>query len=512
MMVWGAFLGVTLASTAKPMANKNRIQDWRNGPVIYQVFVDRFSASTSVSGQANIIASPRKLKNWSDLPSSGKFLPENGLWSHELEFWGGDIPGIQSKLDYVNKLGADVLYLTPIHSAFSNHKYDAHDYLQVAPEFGTQKDLENLIAKVHLKNMKIILDGVFNHVGRSSALFQQAHGNSKSARRNWFYFDKRYQAGYRAWAGVGNLPALNLENRAVQNYLWRSPDSVVRHYLKLGVDGWRLDVAFELGDDALLGITKAAHESKPGSLVVGEINGYPADWFHCVDGVFNFYTMNLAIRMAKGELSSNQFGRMLVDLVQDAGLESLLKSWLVADNHDTDRLASQVKDTKQRRIVQALQFTLPGSPVIYYGSELGMEGIGDPANRAPMRWDMTTGSNADRSWIEKLIRIRKRHLALRYGDIRVLATDRIFGFARITDKVAESALVLVNPTDQEQTETTSVRMGKIMSWGELKDEVSGTRMRCVNGIIDVKLAPKSVMILTPVVDRATGYSPYDRIK
>ncbi|MBC8066192.1 MAG: glycoside hydrolase family 13 protein, partial [Chlorobia bacterium] len=278
------------------------------------------------------------------------------------------------------------------------------------------------------------------------------------------------------------------------------------------IDGWRLDVAFELGDQALLGIRQAAHEAKPGSLVVGEINGYPADWFHCVDGVFNFYTMNLAIRMAKGEISSGQFGQMLRDLVQDAGIENLMRSWLVTDNHDTDRLASLLKDPKQRRIVQALQFTLPGSPVVYNGSELGMEGVGDPANRAPMRWDLVSKTNADLNWVEKLIRIRKRQIALRYGDLRILSTDKLLGFTRITDKVAETTVVIVNPTDTVQTETTSIRAGKIMSWGELKDELSSARVRSVNGVVQVKLAPHSVMILTPVVDRSPGYSPYDRIR
>lgn len=484
-----------------------RAKDWRIGAVVYQVFVDRFVPPKQPNAKAKLYQTPQRLRQWSDLPTAGKPVPEAGLWSHELDFWGGDLEGIRSKLPYLSNLGCDVLYLTPIHKALTNHKYDAQDYLQISPEFGTKKDFDQLVKSVHTAKMRIVLDGVFNHIGRTSALFQEARSNPKSAKRGWFYFGKEYPAGYRAWANVANLPALNLESKAVQDYLWRSKTSVVRHYLNEGIDGWRLDVAFELGDSAMAGIRKAAHQTKPGSAVIGEINGYPADWFHCVDGVFNFYSMNLAARMARGELEASQYGQMMERLVADAGMDNLLRCWLLTDNHDTNRLATTVKDPAQRRLVQALQFTLPGSPVIYYGSELGIEGAGDPANRAPMRWDLLKSPNADYDWIKALIKIRKSSPALRHGDFRLLATKNIFGFARITDRVRDGAVVLVNPTGKEQTEVTSIRFGKVMSWGDLQDQVSKQRVQSVNGIIEVKMRPRSVMILTPVIG-----SVYDRTK
>ncbi|MBC8066154.1 MAG: glycoside hydrolase family 13 protein, partial [Chlorobia bacterium] len=239
-MILGTLLAMTLSPNLGPETFQARAKDWRIGPVIYQVFVDRFFPPRNPIAKAKFFTGPRKLRNWDELPKGGTFLPEVGLWSHELEFWGGDLPGVQSKLGYISKLGADVLYLTPIHQALTNHRYDAQDYLKVAPEFGTGKDLDRLISGTHGAKMRIVLDGVFNHVGRTSDLFQQASKNPKSPRRDWFYFGKEYKTGYRAWAGVGNLPALNLESRRVQDYIWRSKNSVVRHYLNRGIDGWRL--------------------------------------------------------------------------------------------------------------------------------------------------------------------------------------------------------------------------------------------------------------------------------
>lgn len=509
-MLLVALMTMSLNADA-PSQYDDRARDWRVGPVVYQVFVDRFTPPKDPAKKQRIFVSPRSMKSWVETPHAGKFVASAGLWSHELEFWGGDLQGIRSKLPYIRGLGADVLYLTPIFRALTNHKYDTQDYMSIAPEFGTQKDLSDLITRVHQGNMRILLDGVFNHIGRTSSLFQEALKNPGSKRRPWFYFDSAQPSKYRAWAGAANLPALRLENPDVQNYLWKGNESVVRRYLKDGIDGWRLDVAFELGDQAMAAIRKAAHETKSSSFVVGEINGYPADWQDSVDGVFNFYSMGLAIKMVQGQIEPPRVGQMLDDLACDAGIEHLLRSWLITDNHDTARLATIVQDSAQRRLVQALQFTLPGAPVVYYGSELGMEGKGDPENRAPMRWDLAT-KNSDLEWIRKLIRIRRQAVALRSGDFRLLRTKGTLGFARITDKVRECAIVFVNPSNEVQRESVGTRFGKAMSWGELKDALTGYKCRSVNGILDIQIPPRSAMILRPITSATNGNSPYERVK
>ncbi len=503
------FALVTLATQSSVDA---RAKDWRNGAVIYQVFVDRFAKPTDLAAKKALFKAPRRLMDWSDLPKGGTRLADLGLWTHELEFWGGDLAGVDDKLDYIRQIGADVLYLTPIFKAYTNHKYDTQDYNEISPDVGTQADFVTLTKDVHKRNMKLILDGVFNHMGKTSSAFQDAFKDSRSRYRSWFDFGPEYSLGYRGFAGVGNLPALKLENPEVRRFLWNDDDSIVQKYLREGIDGWRLDVAFEIGHNYLSELTKAAHAVKPGSEVVGEISGYPSDWFPAVDGVFNFHALYLAGSMVKGEISGGRVGQMLAHEVSDAGLDNLLKSWLLTDNHDTPRLASVIPEASQRRLIQALQFTLPGSPVIYYGSELGMIGSGDPENRAPMRWDLVNDQNQDLAMVRKLVKIRKDHPALRYGDFTALDTDKLLAFTRTTGKLRESVIVIINPTDQVVKETFSTRIGRLMSWGELQDLLTVERIRTPVGTITAEMKPRSAMILVPFIDRSRGYSPYDRIE
>jgi cyclomaltodextrinase len=490
---------------------QERAQDWRMGPIVYQVFVDRFAPPDNVEAKRAQIRPPRVLMNWSDLPKPGKSLPAMGLWSHELEFWGGDLKGLISRLGYIESLGADVLYLTPIDKALTNHKYDTEDYNEVSPELGTLQDVKDLASTLHRRGLKLMLDGAFNHMGKTSPIFETALNQPASSYRSWFYFDPAYRGGYRGWSGVGNLPALNLENPAVRDFLWNGQDSVVRRWLRDGIDGWRLDVAFELGPDYLDELTRAAHETKPGSDVVGEVSGYPSDWFPALDGVFDFTMMGVGVKTLTGEISGGRAGLILNHIVLDAGIEHLLRSWLLTDNHDTPRLASEIPDPVDRRLVEAMHFTLPGSPVIYYGTELGMEGAGDPQNRAPMRWDLVNDKNPNLAWIRKMIAIRKSRPALRYGDFAALDTDKLLSYVRTTGKVGETTIVVVNPTASEVTETFPTRVGRLMSWGQLRDLLSGKSFPSVNGLLTIDAPAKSVMILAPVMEKSNGYSPYHRI-
>lgn len=502
---------IAMAGATPPPNADARAQDWRNGAIVYQVFVDRFAPPASLASKSDLIKSPRRLMAWGSLPHAGVFRPELGVWSHELDFWGGDLMSLRGKLSYIEDLGADVLYLTPIHKALTNHRYDAQDYMTIAPEVGTRHQLVTLIQTVHQRGMKIMLDGVFNHMGKTSERFQSALHSPRSPYRTWFRIGKQYPGGYQAWAGAGNLVTLRLENPAVRDYLWNNPDSVVKSYLADGIDGWRLDVAFELGPKYLSELTHAAHAAKPGSAVVGEISGYPGDWFPAVDGVFNFFPMRMALEMTSGHVPGGRAGVMLQHMVDDAGLDNLLKSWLLLDNHDTPRIANQIPDIRNRRIAQVLQLTLPGSPVIYYGSELGMEGQGDPENRAPMRWDLVKPGNADLAWIRKLIVLRKRHPALKYGDFMALDTSALLGFTRTTGQIRDAVVVLINPTETEVTETFPVRIGRIMSWGAVTDLLSGEQFRIINGIMTTTVPARGIRILTPVTAPNHGYSPYTRI-
>lgn len=493
-----------------------REQDWRNGAIVYQVLVDRFAPSTQLDAKRALYPSPKVLRDWSETPKPGTYLSEAKLNSQELDFWGGDFASLHGRLDYVQQLGANVLYLNPIHLAYTNHKYDALDFLKISPEFGDRDDFLRLVVDVHARGIKLVLDGVFNHMGRNAPIFQDAFENPASPWRDWFAIGSQYAGGARSWTGFQNLPELNLENPAVRAYLYEDPDSVVRSYLRDGADGWRLDTAYEIGFDYLRELTRAAHLEKAGSLIVGEVVNYPGKWLESIDAVMNFSLRHIVLGLASGAIPPAPAGRMLDRLVTDAGIEPLLKSWMVIDNHDIPRIASQIPRESLRRLVQALQFTLPGAPNIYYGSEVGMTGGSDPENRGPMRWDMVSDDNPELAWIKKLIALRKQHRALRVGNFRLVESDRLLAFERYTDRSLETIVVLVNPAGTTITEQVLIANETLMDDTPLIDVLAPVDFPSVCTVqaafITVSMPPETVLVLTPCERSLGGYSRYKRVR
>jgi glycosidase len=500
------------ADQARAGVYERREQDWRIGALVYQVLVDRFAPSANLEAKRHLYPAPKTLHPWSETPKRGVYLEGERLWSHEIQFWGGDLASTRSRLAHVQGLGADVLYLNPIHLAYTNHKYDAFDYQAVSPEFGTRTDVKALAADVHARGMKLVLDGVFNHMGRNAPIFKDAMANPRSKWRDWFYFGPQYQSGTRTWWLAENLPEINLENPAVRAHVWGSRDSVVRSYLRDGVDGWRLDVAVDIGFQWLEQLTKAVHAEKPGSLVVGEIANYPSDWFPAVDGAMNFPLKAIILRMAAGKLPPAQALRMVEQMVADTGIENLLRSWLMLDNHDSPRIATELPHEPSRRLAQLLQFTLPGAPNLYYGSEVGMTGGDDPEMRAPMRWDLVRDDNPTLQWTKQLIALRKRHRALRVGDFRSLVTERLFAFERHTDRALDTVVVVANPLDVEVRETVMVRNAKLMNHWAMVDALGGPPVKIVTGLFDLVLPPKGIQVLVPEASPGGGYSAYKRVR
>ena len=482
--------------------------------MVYQVLVDRFVPPNDLEARRHLYAPPRRLRPWDELPRKGRYLEAEKVWSHELDFWGGDLGGLRRQgLDYIAGLGADVLYLNPVHQALTNHKYDATDYFAVSEELGSRRDLRVLCEASHQRGVRLVLDGVFNHMGRRAGWFQEALANEQSPRREWFFLDQR--GGARRWADVDNLPALRLEHPEVQARIYRDRDSVIQSYLQDGVDGWRLDVAYDMGPAILSEITETAHQARPGSLVVGEIWNYPEQWFPAVDGVINFFARQVILHLVQGRASGAHAGRLLARMIDDAGLEPVARSWLFLDNHDTPRLHTLARARWQRRMAQVLQFCLPGAPGIYYGSELGQRGGRDPANRAPMRWDLANRDNAELSWTRWLIQLRKSSRALRVGDFRLLDSEQLLAFLRLTERVEETVVVLANPTGREVSEVLALRDSRVMNRGGLLQRDPSGKERRVTidaGLLDARVPARSWMVLTPEVKRGSGYSPYLRVQ
>ena len=302
----------------------------------------------------------------------------------------------------------------------------------------------------------------------------------------------------------------------MRGYLYENPDSVVRSYLRDGADGWRLDTAYELGYHFLRELTQAAHHEKSGSLIVGEIVNYPDRWLESIDAVMNFTLRHIVLGAVSGAISPSAAGRMLDRLVRDAGIETMLKSWMVIDNHDIPRIMSQVPETSRRRLVQVLQFTLPGAPNIYYGSELGMTGGADPENRGPMRWDLVYDDNPELAWMKQLVALRKENRALRIGNFRLVEAERLLAFERYTERALETIVVLVNPSGVSVTERVLVANPGLMDTTPMVDLLGPADAAPISSIeaafMTVMVPPETIYVLAPREQLLGGYSRYKRVE
>ncbi len=490
---------------------EKRDADFRIGAIVYQILVDRFAPSEDLESKKELYKDPKILKTWNETPKPGPFNAKAKYWQHELEYWGGDLKSVMSKLDYIKDLGVDIVYLNPIPESVSNHKYDATDYLKISKEYGTFEDLKTLSDTLHQHGIKIMLDGVFNHVGINNTIYQEAI-SPKSDKHDWFDFDSKYPAGVRLWADVPSLPEWNIENEKVRDYLYRSKDSVIRTYLRDGIDGWRLDVAFDIGYQYLAELTENAHDEKPGSMIVGEIWNYPKDWLDSIDGVMNFTFRELIKRTLDGSISPKQSLVYLSQIVTDSNMEGILKSWLLLDNHDTARLSFQLPDLKDQKLAQVFQFTLPGSPNVYYGTELGMEGGPEPECRAPMRWDLVNDKNETLKWTKSLIKMHHEQRALRIGDLVVTKAEQLLAYERKTDRVDETVLVFINPTDEKVTEDVLIPDSKLMNHSSFETiHGEGKVVEFWAGFIRVTLKPKSHLIVKPKTGVNHSYTPFKRV-
>ncbi|MBF0545635.1 MAG: alpha-glucosidase C-terminal domain-containing protein [Candidatus Riflebacteria bacterium] len=492
---------------------QERASDWRNGAIVYQVLVDRFVPPQNPSEKSTRYAPPRVFKKWDELPKAGGYNLENKVWTHEIEFWGGDLKGVQSKLNYIKNLGADILYLNPIFLSYTNHKYDTWDYHEIDPGYGTREDLSELTRRAHQCGMRVILDGVFNHMGRQSPMVREALSRSENKWHDFFKFDERSRYGYIAWSDVENLPELNLENEMVQDYIFGAKNSVVQSYLlNENIDGWRLDVAYDMGFSLLSKLTKAAKSAKPDCEIIGEIWNYPEEWSPAVDGVMNMHGRNIILHMVQGKIHPAVAAKMWETMIRDSGIDPILKSWLVLDNHDTPRLRSALPNLWASKMARVLQLTLPGSPCIYYGAEVGLTGGNDPEMRNPMKWDLVTDSNECYLFHKKLLSIRKSEPALRYGDFRLMNAQNLFAFLRRTNSISEIIIVVANPFKKDITEYLQVRESKIPNGTTFIDLLTEEKFSIHSGLLEMKTPAQTVRILKPDLSESPqGYSRFDRV-
>ena len=425
---------------------KYAVPEWARGAVMYQIFPDRFA----ISGKCDCTDKLQPYwvhENTDDMPV---YLPNEKGEVLNNDFYGGNLNGIREKLPYLHELGVQILYLNPIFMAFSTHRYDTYDYKRIDPMLGTETDFTALCDEAHALGMRVILDGVFSHVGDRSEYFQKATHDPDSPYRKWFDF-KHYPDVYTSWWGITTLPCINKLEESYVNYIIEDEDSVVAKWLRLGADGYRLDVVDELPDAFVAKLRRRIREIKPDALLVGEVwedasnkiaYGKRRRYFvdSELDSVMNYPWQKAILHFARGEDDGRGLGERIMQLAENYPPDVLSCVMNLLDTHDTPRtltalidssdadraeLAKRHMSDEQRvrgkrllRLAAFLEFTLPGMACIYYGDEAGMEGYRDPFNRKFYPWGRE--DTALQQFYRELAGLKRDNPALRRGDVTVL--------------------------------------------------------------------------------------------
>ena len=416
------------------------------GAVMYQIFPDRFY-------QSGVCDCAEKLRPYyvhesrDELPV---YLPNEHGEMLNNDFFGGNLNGIREKLPYLHGLGVEILYLNPIFMAFSNHRYDTYDYKRVDPMLGTEADFTALCEAAHVLGMKIVLDGVFSHVGSRSPYFQSAISDPASPYRSWFRF-LHYPDIYESWWGITTLPCVDKSNESYIHYIIDDEDSVLAHWLRLGADGFRLDVVDELPDAFVERLRRRLRELNPEAILIGEVWEDASNkiaynvrrrYFtgRQLDSVMNYPWQKAILRYVRGEDDGTGLGASIRTIAENYPPDVLQAVMNILSTHDTPRAinaildprdgdrtelarrhftAEQLAEGKKRlKMAAFLQFMLPGMPCIYYGDEAGMTGYRDPFNRAYYPWGREDGNLI--SFYRSLARVKKASPALRRGTVLVL--------------------------------------------------------------------------------------------
>lgn len=483
----------------------NTHANWQEGAVVYQVFVDRFY-NGNFQNDNKYKNRPYSLKKWTDKPVHGEELPD-GYWQHDLDFWGGDLKGLTKKLGYIKKIGVDVLYISPIFKAKSNHKYDTLDYFEIDEGFGGHQDFIDLVEKARYLKIKIVLDGVFNHTSINSNWFNEFKNKKNGPYKNFYTWKDSKKKLPILWFHVPYLPVLNTAHRSVKDAIFKNENSIVKKYLKYA-HGWRIDVANYLGLDFVNELTKEAHKKRKDSLIIAESRNYPKKWLKNSDGIINFYLRSLIIHLMQGKISANKFNEELKRFIKDSDYSKVLKSWTILGNHDTPRISSLLKSRKKIELATFLQFTIPGSPMIYYGDEFFFKGNNPIESRSPMQWKSTKDKN---NLLLKLAKLREKSEVLKKGSFQTLSSEKLISFSRSLSKIKDHRIILANPSSKIVKEIIYLRESRLMANYLLKDKLSGKNIKIKDSFIEIELKPYERMILAPVFP-VDDFSPYKKLK
>lgn len=425
---------------------------WFKGGIMYQIFPDRFFKS----GEILVEKGKWLHRDWHETP---EFRPNEKGKILNNDFFGGNFRGILKKLDYLQSLHVTVIYLNPIFRAFSNHRYDTGDYMQLDPMLGSEEDFAALVSECGKRGIRLILDGVFNHTGDDSRYFNKygtydeigAYQSKDSKYYSWYNF-RHFPDKYDSWWGIDVLPAVNENCPSYIDFI-TGENGVLRRWMKYPLGGFRLDVADELPDEFVAKIRSAVKSANGDAVVIGEVWEDASNkiaystrrkYFQGeeLDSVMNYPLKDAIINFVVSGNTSllRRTVGMLLDHYPKCVLDSLMN---ILGTHDTVRVLTALGGvcaynkeemavlklsaeqravaTERLKIAAILLYTFFGVPCIYYGDEIGMEGYSDPFCRKPFAWDLIDEDILSHyRWLGEL---RSRYTVFRDGDYRELYHD-----------------------------------------------------------------------------------------
>jgi cyclomaltodextrinase / maltogenic alpha-amylase / neopullulanase len=504
--------------------------DWVRDAVFYQIFPDRFAPSERV-------VKPGPLEPWDTPPTNHGYK-------------GGDLLGIVEHLDYLADLGINALYLTPVFSSASNHRYHTYDYFAVDPLLGGNGALRELIDACHTRDMHIVLDGVFNHSGRGFWPFHHVVENGiSSPYRDWFYVDHERLAaggwlrpyptdreremldtaasthsqrqgdvslrylGYRAWWDLPALPKLNTDNPQMREHLMGAAE----HWLRFGIDGWRLDVAEEIDAGYWREFRARCRAINPDAYIVAEIWREKPEWLtgDTFDALMNYPLTEAILSFVAApvldmEVVATQHEyRQFVRPIDGPGFAELLSHLVtkayrppatavqlnLLGSHDTARFLTVAgRDKASLRLAMLAVMTLPGAPCIYYGDEIGMEGRHDPDCRRAFPWSESAWDKDLLAFVRAAAQLRHAQPVLRRGDFAALAAEGdAVAYARSMDGVPTAVVALNAGTDAAALSfgLHGPSVSKVQPATPLLAASAAASIDSVEGTVTVELGPRS---------------------
>ncbi len=459
---------------------ESRTPGWFGAGVTYQIFPDRF-CRLSVPDPDGLVGRRWVHQDWDDTP---EWRPDPDGEIRNRDFFGGSLAGITSKLDDLKALGVTTLYLCPIFESASNHRYNTADYTKIDPMLGSEDDFRALCAQVKERGMRVILDGVFNHTGSQSVYFNAdgwypTLGAAQSQDSPWYswYRFLHWPESYDSWWGIHTLPAVEESAPSYVDFIIDGENSIIRRWLRAGASGWRLDVADELPDWFLVKIRAAMEETAPDSVLIGEVWEDGSNKISYsqrrqyllgseIHGLMNYPFRTALLAYLRGG-DADDFREAMETLRENYPPAAFYSAMNFLGTHDTPRILTLLgtdhtpeskadradyrllpwersRAAAKLRLASLVLFTFPGSPMIYYGDEAGMEGFEDPLNRGTYPW-----GHEDRdllAWFSRLGALRNGYPVLQTGALRWLCTaGPLLAFAREDGQVR--LVTVVNASD-----------------------------------------------------------------